>query len=191
MKMRGPFVWLTEPGQRRAFAFFTVLALLIMVSLQVLGGPLKTDAAPMGIVSFEFAREISNAQSMVASWGSQGQVYAGLNLGLDYLFILSYVGAIGLGCVLVSTSLSKEKAALVGCLGVGLGWGQLVAGLLDAVENYALIRVLLGSAEELWPAVARLCATSKFLLVGAGLAYIIVGVVWIALREKRLQSSKS
>ncbi len=191
MKIRDPFVWLNEPGQRRAFVFFTLLALLVMTSLQVLGRPLKTELAPMGIVSFEFAGEISSAQSMVDSWGSQGQVYAGLNLGLDYLFIVSYAGAIGLGCVLVGRNVSKMKPGWVGCLGVGLGWGQLVAGLLDAVENYALIRVLLGSAGELWPAAARLCATSKFLLVGVGLVYIFAGAVWIALRGNRLHRGKS
>lgn len=189
--IRDPFVWLTESGQRRAFASLAALALLVMASLQVLGGPLKTEAAPMGIVSFEFAGETSYAQSMVASWGSQGRVYAGLNLGLDYLFVVSYAGAIGLGCVLVGKSLSKEKASLAGCLGVGLGWGQLVAGVLDAAENYALIRVLLGSVGELWPALARLCAIPKFLLVGIGLVYIVVGAVWIALRKMRSKRSTS
>jgi hypothetical protein len=45
------------------------------------------------------------------------------------------------------------------------------------VENYALIRVLLGSPSALWPAVARWCAIPKFLLVAAGLVYLLVGVV--------------
>ena len=83
MKGRHPFEWLSESGQKRAFVAWTVLALVVMASLQVLGGPLKTEAAPMGIVSFELAGEISRAQSMIESWGQQGQVYAGLNLGLD------------------------------------------------------------------------------------------------------------
>lgn len=185
MKIRHPFGWWTEPGQRRAFAPLVVLTLLVMASLQVLGGPLKTEAAPMGIVSFEFAGEVATAQSMVASWGTRGQVYAGLNLGLDYLFIVSYASAIGLGCVLVGLSFSKQQATLAGWLGIGLGWGQWLAALLDATENYALIRVLLGSAGEYWPVVARWCAAPKFLLVGAGLVYILIGAVLIVVRRTR------
>jgi hypothetical protein len=185
MRIRHPFGWWAQPGQRRAFAPLVVLTLLVMASLQVLGGPLKTEAAPMGIVSFEFAGEISKAQSIVASWGPKGPVYAGLNLGLDYLFIVSYASAIGLGCVLVGLSFSRRQAALVGWLGIGLGWGQWVAALLDATENYALIRVLLGSAEEYWPVVARWCAAPKFLLVAAGLVYILIGAALIVVRKTR------
>jgi hypothetical protein len=174
MKLSHPFEWFSESGQKRAFVLWAALALLAMASLQVLGGPLKTEAAPMGIISFEFAGELSKAQSMVKSWGEQGQVYAGLNLGLDYLFMVAYATAIGLGCVLASRPWAK-RVAFLASVGLVLSWGQLLAASLDAVENYALIRVLLGSTEELWPLVARWCAIVKFLLVGAGLVYVLSG----------------
>jgi urease beta subunit len=58
-----------------------------MVGLQVTGAPLRTDVSPHGIISFEFAGELDLAQRMVESWGSTGRIYAGLNLGLDYLFL--------------------------------------------------------------------------------------------------------
>ena len=176
MRLRHPFEWLSESGQKRAFVAWVVLTLVVMASLQVLGGPLTTEDAPMGILSFEFAGEISKAQSMVESWGQQGQVYAGLNLGLDYLFLVAYASAIGLGCVLISRRWVRQ-VAFVAWLGIGLGWGQWLAALLDGVENYALIRVLLGSASEAWPVLARWCAVPKFLLVGAGLVYIFLGIV--------------
>jgi len=178
MKLRHPFEWLSESGQKRAFVAWTGLALVVMASLQALGGPLKTEVAPMGIISFEFAGEISKSQSMVESWGQQGQVYAGLNLGLDYLFLVAYASAIGLGCVLVSRSWVK-RVAFVAWVGIGLSWGQWLAALLDGAENYALIQLLLGSAGELWPVLARWCAVVKFLLVGAGLVYVILGAVLV------------
>lgn len=180
MKLRHPFEWLSASGQKQAFVLFVVLTLVIMASLQVLGGPLKTEVAPMGIVSFEFAGELSRAQSMVESWGPKGRVYAGLNLGLDYLFLFAYASAIGLGCVLLSQRWLKRIES-VGLVGVVLSWGQWVAALLDGVENYALIQVLLGAEVELWPALARWCAMPKFLVVGAGLVYIILGAVLVML----------
>ena len=70
-------------------------------------------------------------------------------------------------------------------VGVLLAWAQFGAALLDAVENYALIQVLLGSQQALWPAVARWCAIPKFLIVAAGLVYIGVGAVLAVVTKGR------
>jgi len=118
VKRRHPFEWLSESGQKRVFVAWVVLTLVVMASLQVLGGPLKTEVAPMGIISFEFAGEISEAKAYSESWGPQGRVYAGLNLGLDYLFLVAYASAIGLGCVV-----GESKVGEAGCVcGVGGHW---------------------------------------------------------------------
>ncbi len=153
-----------------------------MVGMQVLGGPLKTEDAPYGIISFEFAGEQSRAREIVESWEPRGQVYAGLNLGLDYLFLAAYASCIALGCVLVARRLSKRAAGLYS-VGVYLAWAQFGAALLDSVENYALIRVLLGSELELWPEVAWWCAAPKFMLVALALVYVVVGEVVAVLRR--------
>jgi hypothetical protein len=178
MATRHPFAWLSASGQKRAFIILFIFTLAVMVSLNALGRPLNTEVAPLGIVSFELAGELSLAQSMVESWGPTGRVYAGLNLGLDYLFMVAYSSAIALGCVLVARSLSPR-------VGVLLAWAQFGAALLDAVENYALIQVLLGSQQALWPAVARWCAIPKFLIVAAGLAYIAVGAILAVVTKGR------
>lgn len=190
MKPRHPFGWLSASGQKKAFVSFVVLTLVVMAGLRVLDGPLKTEIAPMGIVSFEFAGELSKAQSMIESWGERGRVHAGLSLGLDYLFLVAYASAIGLGCVLLSQRL-LTRIVFAGSVGVWLSWGQWVAALLDAVENYALIKVLLGAEVELWPGLARWCAVPKFVLVGAGLAYIILGAIVMTVRVGRGHCERS
>jgi len=185
MRLRHPFEWLTPSGQIRAFIFFFILSLLVMVSLQVTGAHLITKVSPSGILSFEFAGDLSAARNMVNSWGQTGRVYAGLNLGLDYLFLLAYAGAIGLGSVLVARSHSPKTTFLAN-LGILLAWAQFGAALLDGVENYALIRVLFGTEMAVWPVVARWCALPKFAIVGAGLIYIMIGtVVVVVLKFKR------
>ncbi len=208
MTTRYPFDWLSTSGQKRAFVVLLILTLVVMVSLNALGGPLNTEVAPAGIVSFELAGELALAQSMVESWGPTGQVYAGLNLGLDYLFLVAYSSSIALGCVLVARGLNKSDAARPGSpdpgrkwgfgnplraisdAGVLLAWAQFGAALLDAVENYALIRVLLGSQQALWPAVARWCAIPKFSIVAAGLAYIGIGAVLAVVAKARRPKEK-
>lgn len=55
--------------------------------MQVVGRPLQTAAAPAGIVSFRFAGTPENAQQMLASWGPDQRVRAGL------LYVLLGAGA--------------------------------------------------------------------------------------------------
>jgi hypothetical protein len=174
MTPRHPFEWISPSAQKRVFWILLILTLFIMATLRVLDVPLKTEVAPSGIVSFEFAGELSLAQRMVESWGQKGQIAAGLSLGLDYLFLLAYAGSIGMGCVLIGRSVLKRGKQLSN-IGILLAWAVLLAAVLDMFENYALIRVLLGSQREMWPMVAKWCALPKFLLVALGLAYILIG----------------
>jgi hypothetical protein len=58
-----------------------------------------------------------------------------------------------------------------------LAWAQFAAALLDVVENYALIRVLLGTEQAIWPVIARWCAMPKFIIVALGLIYVIAGAL--------------
>jgi hypothetical protein len=189
MAPRHPFVWLPPAKQKQAFIGFLVLTLVVMVGLRILDAPLHTELSPSGIVSFELAGELPLARSMMEAWGAKGQVYAGLSLGLDYLFLVAYAGCIGLGCGLVAGSLVR-RVAVLSSAGVFLAWAQFGAALLDAVENYALIRVLLGSGAELWPPLARWCAVLKFLIVAAGLATIGIGgvVVLVGRVRRRVES---
>lgn len=187
MRLRHPFEWLSDSAQQRAFVPLLVLTLVVMMGLHGLGEPLKTEVAPRGILSLQFAGELAVAQRMVESWGPKDQVYAGLNLGLDYLFLVLYASAISLGCVLVGRSLSGRAGSLWPAA-IVLAWAQYGAALFDCVENYALIHVLLGAERAMWPAVARWCAVPKFLIVGAGLMYLLVGailVVMVRVRKKR------
>ena len=189
MTTRHPFDWLSTSGQKRAFIVLLVLTFVVMMSLNILGAPLNTEVAPLGIVSFELAGELSLAQSMVESWGQTGQVYAGLNLGLDYLFMVAYSSCISLGCVLVARSLSR-RVEFLSSVGVLLAWAQFGAALLDAIENYALIQVLLGSQQASWPVVARWCAIPKFSIVAAGLVYVGIGTVWVTVAKFRRQGER-
>lgn len=187
MAQRGllhPFEWLSPSGQKGAFILFSAMAVGVMVSEIRLDSFLTTDAAPQGMISFELAGDSSVARNIVESWWHMGQVYAALSLGLDYLFLVAYASSIGLGCVLVARNL-PQPLAIVSCVGTCLAWCQFGAALLDAMENYALIQVLLGSGHEFWPMAARWCAIPKFAIVGAGLAYVALGAVAVVITRTR------
>jgi hypothetical protein len=65
---------------------------------------------------------------------------------------------------------------------VAAGYGAFAAALFDAVENYALLRVLLGAVESGYPAIASFCAIVKFGLIGFGILVALAG--WL-LPERR------
>lgn len=169
-----PFSSLTPSAQKKAFALLTFFTLVVMLALTILGAPLRTAHAPLGILSFEFAKTLSRAHQMIDSWGQTGQVYAAFNLGLDYLFLVLYPISIALGCALISESLVHKQRLLSGT-GTVLSWLQFGAGGLDVVENVALIRILFGSNQSVRPELAWWCALLKFIIVFAGLGYIVVG----------------
>jgi hypothetical protein len=180
MTPRHPFTWMDIRVQKVAFWLLLVFASALMIVQQALGSPLITQAAPSGIVSFELAGSLFNARQMLESWVPTGRVYAGLSLGTDYLFIVAYSSAISLGCVLTLRRFVK-RASFLSVMGVVLAWGIYCAALFDSVENYALIQTLLGAEQSLWPELARICAIPKFVIVGLGLLYILLGAMaWLA-----------
>ncbi len=171
MSLHHPFEWLPVSIQKRAFLPLAAAAIVLMIALQILGGPLA-ERVSGGIIAYELAGDLTTAQNILRAWGSAGQVYAGLQLGLDYTFIVAYTSAIALGCALVARAFHRKRSPFAR-LGVWLAWALFLAGLLDAIENYALIQLLVGSQDPLLPLIARWCAIPKFAIVGAGLVYVL------------------
>ncbi len=187
MENSHPFGWLTITGRKRTLILLVILTVGIIIGLQILGAPLKTDAAPAGIVSFEFAGTPTMAGEIINSWGERGRVYAGLSLGLDYLFLLAYAGTIGLACTLVAGSLPSSMASMA-LIGIILAWAQFGAAILDAIENYALIQVLLGSESALWSTMAKWCAIPKFMIVALGLLCSAFGLLLLRSSDRARKS---
>ncbi len=160
-----------------------IIALAVFAVFRVINAPLQNAAAPNGIVSFELAGSVPRAQAIMDAWDARARLYAAFGLGLDYLFMVGYALAIGLGCLRAAGILGRRRPELAG-LGSVLAWGMAAAALLDATENLALARMLFaGSASAPWPALAAACAAIKFALVALGLLYALAGAVVWAVRR--------
>ncbi len=175
-----PFARLPLSAHRRAFVAALLATLLVFLGMSAINAPLKTAAAPSGVVSWELARTLGRSQEMLASWDENTRLHAALGLGFDYLFMVAYGSALALGCGLVA----RGQQGKLRTLGLALAWGALLAASLDAVENYALIRLLLGSERARWPALAFWCAAPKFALVAAGLVYVLGVGAWARARGR-------
>ena len=166
--------------QRRAlFGAFLALTIAIMVSFRFIDRPLQTTAAPQGIVSFELAGNTVVATRIVDSWDARARIYAGFSLGFDYLFMVAYAVSIALACLGLKSPRSLNWRWWQ-ALGVALAWGVALAAGFDAVENAALWQSLVRAPAAPWPALAATCAVVKFVLIGLGLIYVLVGaLLWV------------
>jgi len=191
--MRHPLNFL--PAQARKPLFFAFLAgtLGLFALFRVLDTPLQTPVAPSGIVSFELAGTPFQAQAIIDSWNeaatlassvagkpvpglvSRAYAFAAFGLGIDYLFMPVYSTALALGILLAA----GRHEGWFAVLGSWVGWGAYTAAIFDAVENYALGRMLL--LNEVWspyPQMAAFSATVKFTLLAVGVVFTLVGWLW-------------
>ena len=177
------------PEYRKRFFFtFLFLTLLMFAVFRVLDQPLRTQAAPGGIVSFELAGDPLAARAILESWNQLSTLlsatgkpnpdivnvayaFAAFGLGLDYLFMPIYALALAFATLLVT----QKHAVLLKSLAILAGYGAFAAALFDAVENFALLQILLGSVDSSYPEIAAFCATLKFGLLAFGILAALIG----------------
>jgi hypothetical protein len=191
--MKHPLESIPSTSRKPLFLAFLAGTLILFAVFRVLDAPLRTSAAPNGIVSFELAGTPFQAQAIIDSWHemsylvsdvagesipgmvSRAYSFAAFGLGIDYLFMPLYATALALGILLAAGG----HPGWFGTMGAWLGWGAYAAALFDAVENYALARMLL--MNQVWspyPEVAAFSASAKFILLSLGLVYALVGWLW-------------
>ena len=152
------------------------LAGATLLAMALSGGRLNGKQTPLGIVALELAGTESKAREVIAAWDGAARRRAISAVKLDYAFIVLYVVTLGRACIVTAERLrGRRRLAAAGML---LGYAQWAAGLLDAIENAVLLKMLHGDPAQPWPRVARLCAIPKFVLVTLGLLYILFG--WLS-----------
>ena len=166
--MRHPLEFVTADARKPLFFTFLILTLTLFAIFQVLDQELRTDAAPNGIVSFELAGYPETARAITASWKHMRLWRsAAASLGIDYVFMPIYALALAFGSLLAM----RRHEGWIRSLGAVAAYAGLAAATFDAVENYALLRVLLGEVQSSYPAIAAFCAILKFGLILFGALY--------------------
>ncbi len=178
---RHPYEFVSLTNRTRAWALCAVAALVVMLAINLTGGPTITTAAPQGIVSFELAGDAQAAGQILSSWNLLARERAAFGLGLDFLFPLLYAAAIGGACVWAAGAFRPVWPGLAAG-GVLLSWEMLLAALFDYLENIALTTMLFGSGPIFLPEVARALALLKFSLIGVALVYVALGTLLHAAR---------
>ncbi len=187
--MQHPLEFVSTVYRKRLFFTFLFLTLSLFAVFRVLDQPLRTPAAPNGIVSFELAGSPLRAQAITEEWkrsslllsAVSGQAdpnivnipyaFAAFGLGIDYLFMPVYAFALAFGTLLAA----NRHGGWIKSLGAVAGYGAFAAALFDAVENYALFQILLNRVYSPYPEIAYYCASLKFGLLIFGLLCALAG----------------
>jgi len=127
------------------------------------------------IIDLELAGSVLQAKTILDYWTNLGVIqWIYFNLGIDFLFIVTYTFFLFFACH--TSALQLKSFSFFIHLGLVIGWLQPIAGILDLVENYALIQVLSGSVDEIWPKLASWCSMPKFSIALSGLAYCVIAL---------------
>jgi hypothetical protein len=169
--MKHPFENIQPQYLNRWFWVSLVGCIFLMVVFNQAGKPLTTSVAPSGIVSYELAGTASKSAAILASWDGTTKLLAAFGIGLDYVFMFAYAGALSLGSIWASRTLTRSGWPLAG-MGRWLAWGVFAAALLDAIENVGLLVQMTSGAQDTWAFVARIAAIVKFGLIFLGMIYV-------------------
>jgi len=190
--MHHPLEAVPQEYRKRFFITFLFLTLILFAVFRILDKPLRTSAAPNGIVSFELAGKVEQARAITDEWKSlslllssvAGQpnsdvvnipyTFAAFGLGIDYLFMPIYAFALAFGTLLAADG----HSGWVRSLGAIAGYGAFAAALFDAIENYALFQILLNRIYSPFPELAYYCASIKFGLLAFGIVFALLGGLW-------------
>jgi len=185
--MRHPFELIPANEYGKVFLTFLALTLIIWLCLLVIDpsncvANLFSQAknSKDNIVDFAKKGDKEKIAETLKAWGHKGKIRAYLSLGIDFFFFIPlYIVTISLSCVWVAHYLGW-----ISWLGLSLAWLQCVAGIIDIVEDIALIRILLGDQNSVLPWLAKNCATPKNLLIGLGIVYSFAGWLFIGILGK-------
>ena len=166
-----PFDYLT--GSWRIVAVVALFVLTVIVALKT-SQPLK----PFSMVALELPANPAAAKIIIERWKQDDRslVAARLLQYWDNYLILCYSTLLALACVIVADWL-YPLGSTANFHGKLLAWLMWVAGILDYVENYAINKMLAGMIESPWPKVSSSSAALKFMIIAAGVVYIMSGIL--------------
>jgi hypothetical protein len=153
-----------NPSLFRLWIASSLLALAMAALMGVAGRTLCAEAAPLGIVSFQFSWTPEGAARILDGWDASQRAAALFSTRMDFAFLLSYGISLSAGALLFGGRFAGAASA-----------GAAAAAIADAFENVLLIRLLEFGPASGGAGAMGAAASVKFALVSAALLYVGVG----------------
>ncbi len=152
------------------FILFLVINTLVFQALSA-----SSLFATYGILNFEFAWTVEQAELIFTSWGSTGMVLQEAGVYWDFIYIVGYVSFAFGGILLVTRKVTGSFQKI----GLYVSFIAVLSGIFDVIENMFLLIMLQNpSAIPIFaPPIATIMATIKFSCLAIALLYFVIGLV--------------
>ncbi len=179
--LQSPFSKLSKTSEKKLTIGLLILLLITISSMLFFDGFLKNEIAKNGIISFELAKELETSKAVINSWNEQSKIAASLSMGLDFLFLIVYASFIAILIHKLNDKLWKDTTFYT--IGNIFVWGAFMMALSDAIENIALIRLLMGDLQQYWSSIAYYFAILKFVILALGILYVLINFGLLLIRK--------
>ena len=156
-----------------------IATLVIFLVMRWQGQPLVTSVSPAGIVSFELANTLHEANAIIAA---AGKANLQLNIIIDFLFILAYTSFLVFCCQALIKSYRLPDLKSLTATFMRL---SIVAGVLDYIENSAMLVTLGGYGSDMSVIVTRWAAIIKFAIAAIVIVYILIAALVVLATTKK------
>ncbi|MBC7588644.1 MAG: hypothetical protein H7178_09835 [Chitinophagaceae bacterium] len=134
---------------------------------------------PQGIINFELAKNFDEAKAMMAIVGVKPMQFS---TGLDFLFIIAYTLFFSFCCKALMNNYRSSGLKTLGLIFLEL---SVLVGVLDLVENIAMLITLGGYGSNLSVSISHWSSRFKFSLAALVLLYIIVASILMYFISKK------
>lgn len=166
-----------------------VSAACFVAALRYVNRPMAA-MSPSAMLDFEFIGSARRARRLIGEWGDPQRWAVRISLLRDFALIPVYVWTLWLACQLARYAFRAESQhgwySFCSAAGLVISWGVVLAGVLDVVENGALLSMVQpGQPEEpkighRAPGLASLATHGKWALLWMGVIYPLLGLLaWI------------
>lgn len=157
-------------------ALATVVMIIVM---RFMGIGLESKFSPLGIINFELAKNFSDAANIIHEVGKRPLQW---NVGIDFLFIIAYSFFFFLCCKALMNNYRSSGLKTIGLIFLEL---SVLVGVLDLIENIAMLITLGGYGSDISVGVSRWAAIAKFSMAGLIVFYIIVASILVYFISKK------
>jgi len=141
----------------------------LVAAIAILWAFIMRFYTPGNIVQFELAHSVDVADKIIQDWGAAGIEQARLSIYMDFVFLILYSWAIGLGCKQVAKYSEIELFMRASVFFMKATW---FAGCCDLIENLAMLFTL-NHTNEMTVSAAYYFALLKFILLITSLLFIV------------------
>ncbi len=157
-------------------ALATVVMIVVM---RWMGIGLESKVSPLGIVSFELANNFGEAKEIIQAVGQRPLQW---NIAIDFLFLIAYSFFFFFCCKALMNNYRSSGLKTIGLIFLEI---SVLVGVLDLIENIAMLITLGGYGSDISVGVSHWGAIAKFGLVALVIVYIIVASVTMYIISKK------